>query len=135
LAEPPPSSADELLDETIVKSLMSVDEDGTLMDEVVATFLNIAPARLTALRKAAKGDAAELERAAHSFLGSCGNLGCHRMADLCARLEVLGRSGSTDGAPEIVRALQAELDAVRPHLEALPARHPRRTGAAGGAAV
>ena len=134
-AEPPPSSSDELLDETIIKSLMSVDEDGTLMDEVVATFLKIAPTRLKALRKAAKGDAAELERAAHSFLGSCGNLGCHRMADLCAKLEVLGRSGSTEGAPEIVRALQAELDAVRPHLEALPTRHPRRAGAAGGAAV
>ena len=134
-AEPPPSSAEELLDETVVESLMSVDEDGTLMDEVVATFLRIAPARLTALRKAAKGNAAQLERAAHSFFGSCGNLGCRRMADLCAKLEVLGRSGSTEGAPEMVRALGVELDAVRPHLEALPGRHPRRAGAVGGAAV
>ena len=57
------------------------------------------------------------------------------MADLCAKLEVLGRSGSTEGAPEMVRALKVELDAVRPHLEALPGRHPRRAGAVGGAAV
>jgi HPt (histidine-containing phosphotransfer) domain-containing protein len=112
---------------------MSVDEDGTLMDEVVSTFLRIAPARLTALRKAARGNAAQLERAAHSFLGSCGNLGCRRMADLCAKLEVLGRSGSTEGAPDMVKALEEELAAVRPHLEALPGRHPKR--AAGGAAV
>jgi CheY-like chemotaxis protein/HPt (histidine-containing phosphotransfer) domain-containing protein len=131
--EPPPSSAEELLDETVVQSLMSVDEDGTLMDEVVSTFLRVAPARLTALRKAAKGNAAQLERAAHSFFGSCGNLGCRRMADLCARLEVLGRSGSTEGAPDLVHALEEELAAVRPHLEALPGRHPKRT--AGGAAV
>jgi HPt (histidine-containing phosphotransfer) domain-containing protein len=99
------------------------------MDEVVATFLKIAPVRLAAIRKAAKGNAAQLERAAHSFLGSCGNLGCRRMADLCARLEVLGRSGSTEGAPGLASALEQEYAAVKPHLEALPGRHPKRAGA------
>ncbi len=48
------------------------------------------------------------------------------MADLCARLEVLGRSGSTEGAPDLARALEDEYAAVKPHLEALPARHPKR---------
>jgi HPt (histidine-containing phosphotransfer) domain-containing protein len=105
------------------------------MDEVVATFLRIAPARLTALHKAARGNAVQLERTAHSFLGSCGNLGCRRMADLCARLEVLGRSGSTAGAPDLVRALEEELAAVRPHLEELPRRHPKRVQSAEGPAV
>ena len=119
-----------LLDETIVGSLMSVDDDGSLMDEVVATFLKIAPVRLGAIRKAARGNAVQLERAAHSFLGSCGNLGCRRMADLCARLEVLGRSGSTEGAPDLARTLEDEYAAVKPHLEALPGRHPKRAGAA-----
>jgi PAS domain S-box-containing protein len=130
-----PSSAAELLDATVVQSLMSVDEDGTLMDEVVATFLRVAPVRLTALHKAARGNAVQLERTAHSFLGSCGNLGCRRMADLCARLEVLGRSGSTAGAPELVRALEEELAAVRPHLEELPRRHPKRAQSAEGPTV
>ncbi len=122
-------TAGDLLDETIVASLMSVDDDGTLMDEVVATFLKIAPVRLAAIRKAAKGNPAQLERGAHSFLGSCGNLGCRRMADLCARLEVLGRSGSTEGAPGLARALEEEFEAVKPHLHALPGRHPKRQGA------
>jgi CheY-like chemotaxis protein/HPt (histidine-containing phosphotransfer) domain-containing protein len=118
-----------LLDETVVQSLMSVDDDGTLMDEIVATFLRIAPARLAAIRKAAKGNAAMLEREAHSFLGSCGNIGARRMAEACARLEVLGRSGSTEGAAEIARTLEEELVSVRPQLEALPGRHPKRAGA------
>jgi PAS domain S-box-containing protein len=118
--------AGDLLDETTIQSLLSVDEDGSLMDEVVAAYLRIAPVRLAALRKAAKGNPSQLERTAHSFLGSCGNLGCRRMADLCARLEVLGRSGSTEGAAELVRALEAEYAAVRPQLEALPGRHPAR---------
>ncbi|MGD8895220.1 MAG: response regulator [Acidobacteriota bacterium] len=132
---PPPSASDELLDDGVIQSLMSVDEDGTLMDEVVATFLRIAPKRLTALHKAARGNAAELERTAHSFLGSCGNLGCRRMADLCARLEVLGRSGSTEGAPELVRVLEQELASVRPHLEELPRRHPKRAASPEGPAA
>jgi two-component system sensor histidine kinase/response regulator len=121
--------AGEVLDEAIVQSLMSVDDDGSLLDEVVATFFRIAPLRLAALRKAARGSAAQLERAAHSFLGSCGNLGCRRMAELCARLEVLGRSGSTSGAGALVLALEEEYAAVTPHLEALPGRHPKRVAA------
>jgi HPt (histidine-containing phosphotransfer) domain-containing protein len=120
----------ERLDETIVASLMSVDDDGSLMDEVVATFLKIAPVRLAAIRKAAKGDAAQLERAAHSFLGSCGNLGCRGMADLCARLEMLGRGGSTEGAPELARALEQMYAEMKPQLEALPGRHPKRAAPA-----
>jgi PAS domain S-box-containing protein len=125
-----PAAEGALLDEDVVASLMAVDDDGTLMDEIVATFLRIAPARLTAIRKAAKGNATLLEREAHSFCGSCGNIGARRMAELCARLEVLGRSGSTEGAAEIAHALEEELAAVRPQLEALPGRHPKRAGAA-----
>jgi PAS domain S-box-containing protein len=131
-AEPLPietAASEDLLDETIVESLMSVDDDGSLIDEVVATFFRIAPLRLAAIRKAARAGPQQLERAAHSFLGSCGNLGCRRMAELCARLEVLGRSGSTAGAGALARALEKEYAAVKPHLEALPARHPRRAGA------
>jgi len=63
-------SVGDLLDEAIVASLMAVDDDGTLMDEVVATFLKIAPLRLAGIRKAAKGNPAQLERTAHSFLAA-----------------------------------------------------------------
>ena len=123
------ATAGDLLDETIVQSLMSVDDDGSLLDELLATFFRIAPVRLATIRKATRGSPQQLERAAHSFLGSCGNLGCRRMAELCARLEVLGRSGSTAGAGALHRALEKEYAAVKPHLEALPARHPKRAGA------
>jgi CheY-like chemotaxis protein/HPt (histidine-containing phosphotransfer) domain-containing protein len=122
------------LDPVVIDGLMKVDEDGTLMDEVVETFLRLAPARLAALEKAAQeGNAASLERAAHSFLGSCGNLGCRRMAELCGELEVLGRSGSTEGATKKVGTLQDEFALARPFLEALPGLHPLRAGSAGDA--
>jgi two-component system, sensor histidine kinase and response regulator len=129
-----PSDAAEgesgLLDEATVATLISLDDDGTLMDELVTTFLSLVPGRLASIREAArKDDPSGLERAAHALGGSCANLGCRRMASLCAQLEVLGRSGSVEGALELLAALDAEAAAVRPQLEALPARHPKRTGA------
>jgi two-component system sensor histidine kinase/response regulator len=127
----PPTGGDGRLDEEVIAGLMKVDDDGTLIDELVETFIKLAPKRLGAIRKAvSRASAAQLERAAHSFLGSCGNLGCRRMADLCAQLEVLGRSGSTEGASELARALEEEMEAVRPELLALPQRHPKRAGVA-----
>ncbi len=97
-----PARAGDLLDEAIVRGLMAIDDDGTLMDELVAARSCAShPARLAAIRAAAGGDATQLERAAHSLYGTCSNLGCRRMAELCARLETLGRSGSVEGAPAL----------------------------------
>ncbi len=124
------SAASGVLDEKTVASLMSLDDDGSLMDELVQTFLGLIPGRLASIREAArKEDAGELARAAHTLGGSCANLGCRRMASLCAELEVLGRSGSVAGSLELLKALEAEEDAVRPQIEALPGRHPKRAGA------
>jgi two-component system sensor histidine kinase/response regulator len=133
LTAAPPASVEGtsgVLDEKTVATLMSLDDDGTLMDELVGTFLSLLPARLASIREAAaNGNAAELARAAHTLGGSCANLGCPRMADFCGQLEVLGRTGSVAGAPELLSALDAEGEAVRPLLQALPGRHPRRASA------
>ena len=125
----PGAAASGVLDEATVATLMSLDDDGTLMDELVATFLGLVPGRLASIREAArKQDAAGLARTAHALGGSCANLGCRLMANLCAELEVLGRSGSVAGALELLTALEAEGAEVRPQLLALPARHPKRGG-------
>ncbi len=126
------SDTADLLDPAIVANLMALDDDGTLIDELVATFVGLAPTRIAAIRAAVdKRSACDLERAAHSFGGSCANLGCRPLAALCARLEVLGRSGSVEGTGELLASLEREYAAVRPQLEALPARHPTRAGARG----
>ncbi len=115
--EAPPGEG--LLDEAVLANLRTIDPDGSLLREVVDTFVRIAPLRLGTLRKAStRTDPVALERAAHSFLGSCANLGARRMAELCARIEELGRAGSTEGAREMVKALEAEYQGVRRALEA-----------------
>jgi HPt (histidine-containing phosphotransfer) domain-containing protein len=115
------------VDEAVLATLWAIDGDGSLLREVIDTFLRIAPLRLGGLRKAgAKGDASSLERLAHSFLGSCANLGARQMAALCGRLEDLGRSGAAGGALSLVTALDSEYAAVRQALEDEKARMGRR---------
>jgi len=117
---PPGPGAASPIDEAVIETLLSIDEDGALLVEVIDTFLRIAPKRLESLREAS--DPRSLEHAAHSFLGSCANLGARRMADLCARLEHLGRAGSTEGAADLVVLLEEEHGLVRTALEAEKAR-------------
>jgi two-component system sensor histidine kinase/response regulator len=125
---PGPATGDGRLDRAIVQGLMAIDDDGTLMDELVAAFLRIAPERIAEIRAAAPADAPRLERAAHSFFGTCSNLGCRRMADLCTRLEAMARSGSLEGTPALAEELEDEYALVRAAVEALPSLHPSRTG-------
>jgi CheY-like chemotaxis protein/HPt (histidine-containing phosphotransfer) domain-containing protein len=114
---PAPSAGDGPLDPTMLDQLLSIDERGTLLTEVIDTFLRIAPVRLTTLEKAArKKDAVALERTAHNFLGSCGNLGARRMAETCAALEAAARAGSADGAFGLVERLRAEFEEVKAAL-------------------
>ena len=69
------------------------------------------------LEKAArKKDVVALERTAHNFLGSCGNLGARRMAQTCAILEAAARAGSADGASGFVERLRAEFEEVKTAL-------------------
>jgi CheY-like chemotaxis protein len=105
------------VDASMMETLRAIDGDGALLVELIDTFRRIAPLRLAALSKAsAKGSASALERTAHSFLGSCANLGARYMADVCARLEQMGRAGSTAGARELIQALEEEYGAVQEAL-------------------
>jgi CheY-like chemotaxis protein/HPt (histidine-containing phosphotransfer) domain-containing protein len=111
---PPAASAASPVDGSVLDQLQAIDEGGSLLVEVIDTFLRIAPVRLSVLGRAAgKKDASQLERTAHSFLGSCANLGAVRMAEICALLETRGRAGSVDGALASVEELHAEYAKVK----------------------
>ena len=108
------AEGEEPVDAAVLATLWGIDSDGTLLGEVIDTFLRIAPLRLASLGKAvAKKDATALERAAHSFLGSCANIGAKGMANACARLEEAGRAGSVEGTAAIVAQLETDLTKVR----------------------
>jgi|GEM_PF-1060963 FOG: HPt domain len=106
---------DALLDRAI--ALERVDGDLELLREVVKLFLDETPALMRSLRTAIeRGDCKAVERVAHSLKGSAANFGAAGVVNAARRLEELGRSGTTEGASELLQLLEAALEELRPAL-------------------
>jgi CheY-like chemotaxis protein len=85
-----------------------------LLPRLIAIFLRDAPRHLADARRAAEaGDFPALASAAHAMRGACGNVGAHRMRELCASVETLSRSGVTDGTAVLLAAIEAEFHRVK----------------------
>ncbi|CAI8745661.1 histidine phosphotransfer protein HptB [Pseudomonas sp. IT-P171] len=107
--------ADTHLDRDVLSALQAVMEEEypTLLD----TFLADSEDRLSLLRKAG-GDAKSLEEAAHSFKGSCSNMGAVRLAELCNELEQRSKKRSLEGIEKLVGEIDGEFAIIRPLYEA-----------------
>lgn len=104
------------IDRTVFENLREVM--GEDFGDLVETFLDGAPGSLTALKEAvASGDADALIRGAHSLKGASGDMGAVGLAALCKRLEAVGRAGSSDGAENAVREIEAEYERVKRALD------------------
>jgi CheY-like chemotaxis protein len=128
--EPPASRRPSLpvIDLTMLRKLRTIQSAGEpdIVTEVVALFLQDAPARVVGIREAVdRGDLPTAGRSAHTLKGSAGHLGAKTLAALCARFEEKVRAGAPFNVPFAVGAIAAELDRVR---EALAAEPPRSTG-------
>lgn len=100
------------LDSAVLASLQDVMEDEypVLLD----TFLADSEERLRLLRVAGEaGDAQGLRLAAHSFKGSCSNMGAPMLAALCKQLEEAGRKEQLDEAAELIEQVEREFAIVR----------------------
>jgi CheY-like chemotaxis protein len=96
--------------------------DPQILQEVVQLFLDDSPRLLGELREAvAASDAARLRRVAHTLKGSIGIFGPSPAADLAARLEAMGRAGSTAGGAATVEELAAAIERLTPTLVGLAA--------------
>lgn len=106
--------ADTHLDRDVLSALQEVMEEeySLLLD----TFLSDAEDRLKVLREA--GDAESLGATAHSFKGSCSNMGAIRLAALCHELEQRARHRPLQGVATLVAEIADEFATVRPLYEA-----------------
>lgn len=102
----------EHLDPAILSTLQDVmgDEYPVLLD----TFLADSEERVRLIRQAiGEGDAQALRQAAHSFKGSCSNMGAPLLATLCRGLEEAGRREQLAESESQVEHLERELAIVR----------------------
>ena len=114
-------AGDPVLDPGALRGLIEeVDENIALF---VNMFLDGLPERLQAIvLSVADREPENLERSAHSLKGASRQFGVMRVADLAAKLEILGRSGTVEGAEEVLiprlkTALLAAEEALRAAME------------------
>lgn len=96
----------DAIDQAALASLYEVaGGDPAFVAEMIDAFLVEASELLETLQAAvAANDATALRRPAHSLKSSSATFGAMAMADLCQRLEELGKAGQFGGAADLVAA-------------------------------
>lgn len=85
--------------------------------ELMMEFLRVTPALLADLENSIRGgDLPTLERTAHTLKGSCRSLGARAMSNPCETLEKLARSGSSQGASDLLAQVEAHFAALRDYI-------------------
>jgi CheY-like chemotaxis protein len=104
-----------ILDEAMLMSRFEGEPE--LLEDVVRLFLDDCPKLFNGIRGAVeRGDAQGMERAAHSLKGSVANFAAPAAYDAALRLEMMGRAGNLDQAPEALGRLESALEELRPLL-------------------
>jgi two-component system sensor histidine kinase/response regulator len=87
--------------------------DAKLLNEIIEIFLTEGPDNLACLQHAiAEGDAAGLERGAHSLKGELGYLGISEVSEKAGELEVLGRRHELQNATEVFAVFETQMSAI-----------------------
>ena len=98
------------LDSAVLTTLIDVMEDEYPV--LLETFLADSEER-TRMLTAAQGDPDALRRAAHSFKGSCSNMGTPLLADLCRQLEDACRELRMEETAGLIAQVQREFAVVK----------------------
>ena len=131
-ASPSPAGAPAPVENTAVEATPAIDtarldelaelgdeEDPHWLTTILQKFEEDASSRIVKLVVAAEtANPKDLEQVAHALKGSCGNVGATTMAALAQQLQTLGRSGSVDGAGDLITALEKEFARVKAGLGA-----------------
>ena len=89
-----------------------------VLPELLKTFLDYMPEQLSDLNRAIDESNADLLFGiAHRMKSSCNSLGALGTAGTAESIEMLGRSGSTEGARELSAQLKEELNEVMEFFE------------------
>jgi CheY-like chemotaxis protein len=97
----------------LAAALQAVEDDSTLLRELVHLFLQGYPSQLTALREAMRGgDAGHLACAAHYLKGPLEIIGATSAAMLVSELERRGGAAEADEASRVLQQLEREVGRI-----------------------
>ena len=91
---------------------------GDAYKELLEAYLDDGPKRLDQMRSAFQDmDFETLASAAHTLKGSSSNMGAQELSEVCAEIEKLARSNSTDGLKEKVEEIMLAYQGVKTIIE------------------
>lgn len=100
---------------------LETDAHPDLVSSILKLFLDSMPARVERIKSAIDSGRSDLlQKEAHSFKSSAGNIGANELSLICATLEGLGKSERLEGAAELFAQLRAEILEVQMELHRLP---------------
>ena len=109
-----------VLDAVILDSLRELESMGGqagLLEKIIHLYLDTAPKYMEQMRIAiADHDAGALKVAAHTLKSSSANLGARGFAELCKKLEIIGREGSFVDTETMLMGLAQNYTTVRKSL-------------------
>jgi CheY-like chemotaxis protein len=120
--EEPAINENDCIDHSALDQLRELqeDEEDDLVRELIEIFIADAPGYIDGISTAIESaNAHALERAAHTLKGSSASLGAHQLAAVCLEMEKLGRSGSLEGARELLATIRREFERARLAFEAM----------------
>jgi signal transduction histidine kinase/DNA-binding response OmpR family regulator len=112
-AAPVEAPAGAVVDTNVITKLreLASPKRPNFLRDLIATFASDCPKYTARIRAAVDArDAAGLAEHAHALKSSSRSVGALAVTVVCERLELLGKSGGTDGAAELVAALDAALE-------------------------
>ena len=109
------------LDEEALAELQDVMEDE--FEILIHTFINDSRERVAGLRHAIESrDTTAVAHTAHSFKGSCINIGAPQLGELCRQVEAAGKAEDLAETPALLQAIESEFHTVCGLLEGLLVR-------------
>ena len=80
---------------------------GDSLDDVLQTYVDYIPGQIEELNQAVlKDDAESVFNLAHKMKSSSSSIGALGIAHIAEQIELIGRSGSTEGAAELLEQLK-----------------------------
>jgi PAS domain S-box-containing protein len=113
-----PAIAGVLQTPALERLVETIGDDRSLLTALIDTFLGDAPRLVEAARRGLEhGQTDEVRRAAHTLKSNGATFGASSLSELSRQLEALARSGTLEGADELITRIDAEYERVRIALE------------------
>ncbi len=112
-------AGEPVLDHEVLEELRSLTPDGSLLADIVDTFLSSVPDHIVELDAAvAAGDAGAVRQCAHRLRGESSAVGAVELAALCRTLEEQSIAARLDDAPALASSIASAFERAGGDLRA-----------------